>query len=101
FGIAAGVGGVISLAIQIIQITVHFGLDWKDAPADAKSFAAELQALKTVLSETYTNINFNKDFADAFHSRYSALLSQLGPLAHGTDTMSMVSACEAELKKTP
>lgn len=90
--------GVIGVAAQIIQIGVQFGLDWKDAPADAKSFVAELQALKTVLYETQTNIIANQDFADAFHGRHSALLSQLGPLAHDTDTAVMVSACEAELQ---
>src|SRR5262245_10059730 len=97
-GIGSGVVGVIGLAIQIIQVTVQFGLDWKDAPADARSFVAELQALKTVLSETNTNLILNGDFADAFHGRHSALLSQLGPLAHGTDTATMVSACQVELE---
>ncbi|KAH6850533.1 hypothetical protein B0I37DRAFT_371838 [Chaetomium sp. MPI-CAGE-AT-0009] len=44
------------------------------------------------------NIIFNKDFVDAFHGRHSALLSQLGPLAHETDTAVMVSACQVELQ---
>ncbi|PKS08586.1 hypothetical protein jhhlp_004972 [Lomentospora prolificans] len=99
FGIAAGVVGVISLTLEIIKIPIQFGLDWKDAPADARSFIAELQGLKTVLSETHTNIIVNQDFADAFHGRHSALLSQLAPSSHGTDTMSMVSACKVELEE--
>jgi hypothetical protein len=92
-----GIVGVLGVATQITQIGVQFGLDWKDAPADAKSFRAELQALKTVLSETNTNIILNQDFVDAFHGRHSTLLSQLGPKPHNTDTQMMVLACRHEL----
>lgn len=98
FGIGAGVLSVIGLTIQIIQATVQFGRDWKDAPADVRNFVAELQALKTVLSETNTNVILNQDFADAFHGRHSALLSQLGPLAQDTDTAVMVLACQDQLR---
>ena len=94
----ASVIGVIGVAAQIIQLSVQFGLDWKEAPAEAKSFIHELQSLKNVLSETYTNIILNPDFAGAFAGRPSALLSQLGPLAHDTDTIAMVSACHSELQ---
>ena len=93
-----GIIGVIGVAGQIIKIGVNFGLDWKDAPEDARSFQAELQALKTVLSETNTNIFLNQDFVDAFHGRHSTLLSQLGPAAQDTDTRAMVSACRVGLE---
>lgn len=93
-----GIIGVIGVAAQIIQIGVQFGLDWKDAPADAKSFKAELQALKTVLSETNTNIILNQDFVDVFRGRHSTLLSQIGATAQDTDTQVMVSACRVELE---
>jgi len=89
--------GVIGVAAQIIQIGVQSGLDWKDAPDDAKSFVAELQALKTALSETHTNIIVNQDFVDAFHGRHSTILSHLGPAARETDTQVMVSACQTGL----
>jgi hypothetical protein len=36
FGTGAGIVGVISLAIQITQVAVQFGMDWKDAPDDIK-----------------------------------------------------------------
>ena len=49
----------ISLAIQITQVGVQFGMDWKDAPDNVKTFMAELGTLKTVLSETHTNILLN------------------------------------------
>lgn len=93
-----GIIGVIGVAAQIIQISVQFGLDWKDAPADAKGFIRELQVLKTVLSETNTNIILNKDFVDAFCGRHSTLLSQLTATGD-TDTKVMVSACQVELGK--
>jgi hypothetical protein len=93
-----GIIGVIGVASQIIGIGVKFGLAWKDGPDEARSFKAELQALKTVLSETNTNIILNQDFADAFRGRRSTVLSQLGGLAHDTDTMVMVSACQTELQ---
>jgi hypothetical protein len=57
FGIGAGVVGAISLTIQIAQVVVQFGLDWKDAPDDVKNFMAELQSLNSVLSRT-TNTFF-------------------------------------------
>ncbi|RYP50236.1 hypothetical protein DL769_010976 [Monosporascus sp. CRB-8-3] len=93
-----GIIGVIGVAGQIIQIGVQFGLDWKEAPDDARSLKVQLQALQTILYETNTNILLNKDFADAFRGRRSTLLSQLGPTAHGTDMRLMVSACHAGLQ---
>jgi hypothetical protein len=63
FGTGAGIVGVIGLAIQITQVVIQFGIDWKDAPANVKTFMAELGTLKTVLSETNTNIILNPDFA--------------------------------------
>ncbi|CAI4219714.1 unnamed protein product [Parascedosporium putredinis] len=98
FEAAAGVVGVIGLTIQLIQVTSKFGSDWKDAPADARSFIAELQALKTVLYETSTNITYSKDFEGAFLGHRSAVQSQIRQLATDTDTMTMVSACKAELQ---
>jgi ankyrin repeat protein len=93
-----GIVGVISLAIQITQTVVRFGLDWKDAPHDAKTFLTELQTLKTILSETNTNILLNPDFAEAFQNRPSLLLSQLGPSASSTDTKLMLVTCQKELE---
>jgi hypothetical protein len=97
-----GIIGVIGVAGKIIEIGVQFGLDWKDAPDDARHFKAELQALKTVLSETNTNVILNQDFVDAFHGRHSTLLSQLGTVGQNTgvdtDTQAMVSACQVELE---
>jgi Cdc6-like AAA superfamily ATPase len=99
FGIGAGIVGVIGLAIQITQVVVQFGLDWKDAPHDIKTFLAELQTLNTILSVTNTNIILNPDFAEAFQNRPSILLSQLGPGAPpATDTKLMLEICKSELE---
>ncbi len=73
FGTGAGVVGVISLAIQITQVMVQFGIDWKDAPEAVREYIAELRTLKTVLSETNTNILLNADFAKAFQDRPSLI----------------------------
>ena len=97
-GTGAGIVGVVGLAIQITQVVVQFGMGWKDAPDDVKAFMAELGTLQTVLSVTNTNILANPDFAVAFQSQPSLLLSQLGtnaPLT--TDTNRMLESCRTEL----
>jgi hypothetical protein len=99
FGIGAGIVGVVGLTIQITRVLVQFGLDWKDAPADVKSFMAELRTLKVALSEIHTSIIVSRDFAEAFEGRTSMLLSQLGtgaPLA--TDTKLMLASCKSQLE---
>jgi NACHT domain len=98
FSTGAGIVGVIGLAVQITQAVVQFGMDWKDAPGNVKKFMAELATLKTVLSETNTNILFNSDFAATFQNRPSLLLSQLGSNASlTTDTNLMLEMCRGEL----
>ncbi|KAH6693786.1 hypothetical protein F5X68DRAFT_258632 [Plectosphaerella plurivora] len=93
-----GIIGVIAVAGQILSLTVKLGLDWKDAPEDAKSFLNEIQTLKTVLSETHTNIIVNEDFRAAFEGRRSALLQELGDLnstdTQPTSTNLMVGTCK-------
>ena len=100
FGVAAGVVGVLGLAIQITQIVTEFGLDWKDAPADVEGFRRELQTLKTVLSETNTNLLLNPDFKEAFEDRRSALLVGLGPDSPpAAETKLSIESCKEELEK--
>ena len=93
FSIGGGI--VIGLAIQITQIVVQLGLNWKDASADVKMFMAEIQTLRTTLSESNTIIILNPDFAEAFQNRPSLLLSQLGPNAPSTtDAKLILQVCE-------
>ncbi|KAH7144600.1 hypothetical protein B0J13DRAFT_635874 [Dactylonectria estremocensis] len=75
-----GIIGAIGVAAHITHLLMKLGLDWKSAPADARAFVDELQTLKTVLSETNTNLILNPDFVEAFHGRHSAVLSQLDKL---------------------
>ena len=99
FGVGSGIVGVLSLTIQITQTVVQFGLDWKDAPKEVKSFMSELQSLKTVLSETNTNL-LNPDFNNAFKGQNpnSVLLSKLGSNAPtATDTSLSIESCKEEL----
>ncbi len=106
-GVGAGIVGVLGLTIQISQVVVQFGLDWKDAPAAVKEFMTELQTLKTILSETNTNLTLSPDFKAAFQDQHSVLLSHSSPKA-GTDSETIVTiqSCKkaledllAELKK--
>ncbi|KAK4232838.1 hypothetical protein C8A03DRAFT_39511, partial [Achaetomium macrosporum] len=96
-----GIVGVIGVVGQIAQVAAKLGLDWKDAPVDAKRFIAEIQTLKTVLSETHANILVNDDFKNAFDGRHSTFLAQFGDTAEPTNpptnTSAMVSACKQEL----
>ena len=100
FGVAAGVVGILGLAIQITQVVAEFGLDWRDAPADVEGFRRDLQSLKTVLSETNTNLLLNADFKEAFENRRSALLSESGPDApSAAETKLSIQSCNEELEK--
>jgi hypothetical protein len=99
FRIGAGIVGIISLTIQITQVVVQFGLDWKNAQHDVEIFMAELQSLKTILSETNTNTLLNPDFAEAFQGRNSLLLSRLGTdVSSATDTKLMLATCQKGLE---
>ncbi|KAL8819306.1 MAG: hypothetical protein Q9191_007761, partial [Dirinaria sp. TL-2023a] len=99
-GGASGIVGILSLTIQISQVIVQFGLDWKDAPKEAKALMSELQSLKTILSETRTNLLLSPDFKDAFQDRPSILLSELGPNAPPTtETKLSIQSCEDELSR--
>ena len=89
--------GLIGVIGQITQAAVKLGLDWKDAPADAKRFLGEIQALKTVLSEMYANTLVNDDFKNAFNGRHSTFMAQLGDPTNPTNISAMVSTCSQEL----
>ena len=69
-----GIVGLIGAATSLIEGGVRIGINWKEAPKDLQMFIGELQALKTVLSETSMNANLSKDFRDAFEGRRSRLL---------------------------
>jgi hypothetical protein len=98
FGIGSGVVGVIGLTIQISQVVVQFGLDWKDAPANVRSFMAELYSLNTVLSQINSSILLNPEYAEAFEGRSSLLLSQLRTPPSATDPKLSLATCQEVLQ---
>ena len=77
FSVAAGIVGVLGLAIQISQMVLKFGLDWKEAPKEVKAFRLELQSLQMTLTEIQTKLISNPSFEEAFDGNSSALLSHL------------------------
>jgi hypothetical protein len=77
FSIAAGIVGVLGLAIQTSQIVLKFGLDWKNASEEIRSFRSELQSLQMTLTEIQTKLVSNPSFEAAFDGNSSALLSHL------------------------
>ena len=96
--VTSGIVGILSLTIQLSQIIVQFGLSWKNAPNEARSLMSELQSLKTILSETQTNLLLNTDFRNVFQNRSSILLSELGPNASPTtETKLSIKSCDYEL----
>ncbi|KAF5005581.1 hypothetical protein FDECE_7988 [Fusarium decemcellulare] len=92
-----GIIGLIGVAAQLTQKLVELGLDWKDAPTEVKTFATELQLLKTVLSEANFNIILSSDFRDAFCGRPSVLLAQLDT-SDTTDAKSLIELCRSQLE---
>ncbi|PHH84259.1 hypothetical protein CDD83_2236 [Cordyceps sp. RAO-2017] len=89
--------GVIGVALQIVQEIAKLGLSWKDAPKNVRKFMAELQALKSTLSETNLNLALNPEFVLAFQGRRSAVLSQWKTETAANDTDKKVLTCKAEL----
>jgi hypothetical protein len=57
FSLAAGVVGILSLAIQVSQIVIKFGLDRKDVPKEIKAFRSEIQSLQMTLTEIQTRLS--------------------------------------------
>ncbi|KPM37589.1 hypothetical protein AK830_g8957 [Neonectria ditissima] len=92
-----GIVGVVGIAAKILNTLVNLGLDWKDAPDDTRSFIGQLQAMKTILSETNMNLVTNPSFVDAFQGRRSTLLSQMRSTVQQTSTQQMVSTCHSKL----
>ncbi|KXH49586.1 ankyrin repeat protein [Colletotrichum nymphaeae SA-01] len=95
-----GIIGVIGVAGQIIKAGIKLGIDWKEAPSDVRSFLGELETLKTVLSETHTNIILNQEFKDAFEGRQSTVLSYLADGNSSSDPSipGLISVCRIELE---
>jgi hypothetical protein len=69
FSLATGLVGLVGVAIQVTQVVVVFIAQWKDVPKDTNNFMLKLLALKTHLSEIYTNLLLNPVFANVLHDQ--------------------------------
>jgi hypothetical protein len=99
FSTTSAILGVVGVAIQITQTLVQFGKGWKGVPEDVKTFVVELGTLQTILSELHSKFVVNPDFAEAFQSGPSLLLSQLGPNGQSmSNTKHMLERCKKELE---
>jgi hypothetical protein len=98
FSLAAGIVGILGLTIQISQIVVQFGLDWKDAPKDVKASMQEVLNLEILLQELNIRLISNPSFQEAFNGESSALLSHLQISKVSKDNIRETFAtCQAEL----
>jgi hypothetical protein len=98
FTIGASVVGVAGVAIQIVQLVTQFCRDWKDAPADVRTFIDDLQVLAQTLLAINANILKDTTFIEAFDGQPSLLLAELGPSAPNiTVTRAFLDRCEAHL----
>jgi hypothetical protein len=98
FGIGSGVIGVLGLTIQISQVMVQFGLDWKDAPGNITSFMAELRSLNAILSQIESSILHNPEYAEAFKGRSSLLSSLHSTPLSATDPELQLVTCQNVLQ---
>lgn len=98
-GALAIVGGI-GVVVQLSQVVIRLGQDWKGAPQNAKSFIAELEALRSILEHTSTNLMLSSDFIKAFQGRDSMLLKHLGDDKgpHSSIRQSL-GICRLELEK--
>jgi hypothetical protein len=90
FSLATGLVGLVSVEIQVTQVVIGFIAQRKDVPKDTNNFMLELLALKTYLSELYTNLVLNPVFANAFQGQNSTLVSQLAPEALSTSDAELI-----------
>ncbi|KAK2745972.1 ankyrin repeat protein [Colletotrichum kahawae] len=93
----SGIIGIIGVAGQILATCTKLGLNWRDAPADAKKFKSEVDGLQKTLWETYNHLIQNPDFISAFEGKHSAVLSNLAAPSNSDDS-AMLFTCKTELE---
>ena len=95
FGLASGIVGVVGVAIKVLRTVVDFGLDWKEAPEEARNLVRELEGLKIVLTETNMNVHLlGPDSTSTLDSKSAVL----GP-EQLENTKLMLKDCEAQLAR--
>ncbi|KAF3809380.1 hypothetical protein GCG54_00011579 [Colletotrichum gloeosporioides] len=92
----SGIIGVIGVAGHIITMCTKLGLNWRDAPGDAKKLKSEVESLHKTLLETYNHLIQDPDFISAFEGRHSAVLSDLAAISNSDDS-ALLFTCKQEL----
>ncbi|KAJ5010115.1 Vegetative incompatibility protein HET-E-1 [Colletotrichum sp. SAR 10_99] len=93
----SGIIGIIGVAGQILATCTKLGLNWRDAPDDAKKFKNEIDGLHKTLWETYNHLIQNPDFISAFEGKHSAVLSNLAAPSNSDDS-ALLFTCKEELE---
>ncbi|KAH9229045.1 hypothetical protein K456DRAFT_1774516 [Colletotrichum gloeosporioides 23] len=93
----SGIIGIIGVAGQILATCTKLGLNWRDAPDDAKKFKSEVDALHKTLWEIYNHLIQNPDFITAFEGKHSAVLSNLAAPPNSDDS-ALLFTCKEELE---
>lgn len=96
-----GIIGLVTVVDKVLRAAVELWKGWKDAPETARNFVGDLEALKTVLSETSVNILLHPDFKDAFHRRPSTLLTHPASEDDADATTNIMLSCQGELEGMP
>ncbi|KAL0942303.1 uncharacterized protein CTRU02_200189 [Colletotrichum truncatum] len=89
--------GLIGVILQIFETGAKYGLNWEEAPKEARAFKTELESLRTVLSETNANLVLNAGFKAAFEGRKSAVPSH-DVASPEYSTANLLLACRKELE---
>ncbi|KAF4812486.1 Vegetative incompatibility protein HET-E-1 [Colletotrichum siamense] len=93
----SGIIGIIGVAGQILATCTKLGLNWRDAPDDAKKFKSEVDGLQKTLWETYNHLIQNPDFITAFEGKHSSVLSSLAAPSNSDDS-ALLFTCKEELE---
>ncbi|KAF5506983.1 hypothetical protein CGCA056_v013023 [Colletotrichum aenigma] len=93
----SGIIGIIGVAGQILATCTKLGLNWRDAPGDAKKFKSEVDGLQKTLWESYNHLIQNPDFISAFEGKHSAVLSNLAAPSNSDDS-ALLFTCKEELE---
>lgn len=93
----SGIIGIIGVAGQILATCTKLGLNWRDAPDDAKKFKSEVDGLHKTLWETYNHLIQNPDFISAFEGKHSSVLSNLAAPSNSDDS-ALLFTCKEELE---
>ena len=99
--LATGVAGLLSLAIELIEICHDYLSSAREARKSFEGFILELISLKKVLSDLQDKVILNPDIAEAFDGRCSSIIenlqSQPTMASKQPAALSLMDLCKTEL----